>query len=187
MKISEQVIVALGFALTFLAILNSRSMKAIPETEEIIPAESAITSASAPCLQLYYFIEKYAAEYKIPRNYAYGIAHEETGYQGPLHWKYNHAQGSHAGALGPMQIMPATAKMMWPDSTISKTRLRNDIEFNVRTSMKLLRYLHDRYGDWKIVFGCYNTGKKLVNKYALRVYNYKFQPFKEDEYAKNRK
>lgn len=187
MKISEQAIIALGFALTFLAILNSGNMNALTKTEEDSPAESTISRDSAPCLQLYYFIEKYAAEYKIPRNYAYGIAHEETGYQGPLHRKYNHAQGSRAGALGPMQIMPATAKMMWPDSAISKTRLRNDIEFNVRTSMKLLRHLHDKYGDWKIVFGSYNTGKKLVNKYALRVYNYKLQPFKEDEYANKSK
>ena len=32
--------------------------------------------------------------------------------------------------------------------------------------MKLLRRLHDKYGDWEIVCGCYNTGKPLVNDYA---------------------
>ena len=32
--------------------------------------------------------------------------------------------------------------------------------------MKLLRKLHDKYGDWEIVCGCYNTGKPLINDYA---------------------
>ena len=39
-----------------------------------------IDSTSPPCLQMYYTIEKYAEEYNIPRNYAFGIANAETGY-----------------------------------------------------------------------------------------------------------
>jgi soluble lytic murein transglycosylase-like protein len=181
----EHLIISLGITLSFVAILAAKATTEAP-TVENLPQVTSVTKDSPPCLQLYYYLEKYSVEYNVPRSYAYGIAHEETGYQGPFHWKYNHAQGSSAGALGPMQIMPATARWMWPDSTFTNKRLKNDIEFNVRTSMKLLRYLHDKYGDWKTVFGCYNTGKKLVNKYALRVYNFKFEPV-ENEYANNSK
>jgi hypothetical protein len=39
--------------------------------------------------------------------------------------------------------------------------------------MKLLRKLYDKYKNWKIVFGCYNTGRPCVNDYAERVYNFK--------------
>jgi hypothetical protein len=134
-----------------------------------------ITTDSPPCLQMHYFIEKYADEYGIPKNYAYGIAWKETRYNGPFHWDYNPKQTSYVGALGPMQIMPATARMMWKGTDITKEQLKSDIELNVRTSMKLLRYLHGRYNNWKLVFGAYNTGRPMVNQYAIDVYNYKIK------------
>jgi soluble lytic murein transglycosylase-like protein len=121
---------------------------------------------------MYFNIEKFAEKYNIPKRYAYGIAYAETRYEGPFHWKYRPAQTSHAGAVGPMQIMPTTADMMWPKKKVSRDRLKRDIAFNVETSMKLLRRLHDKYGDWKIVFGCYNTGRPMVNGYAEMVYRH---------------
>jgi len=120
---------------------------------------------------MYYYIEKYSEEYKIHRKYAYGVAYAETRYRGPFDWKYNHAQTSYAGALGPMQIMPATAKLI-NGRPIPNSTLKSDIELNVETSMKLLRRLKNKYGDWKVVFGCYNTGRPIVNDYAHKVYNY---------------
>lgn len=56
---------------------------------------------------------------------------------------------------------------------VPNIKLIKDIEFNVETSMKLLRHLFDIYKDWKIVFGCYNTGQPLVNDYSEKVYNFK--------------
>jgi soluble lytic murein transglycosylase-like protein len=64
-----------------------------------------------------------------------------------------------------MQIMPATANYVHKQK-ISKGNLKNDIELNIKTSMKLLHQLHNRYGNWKIVCGCYNTGRPIVNGYA---------------------
>ena len=52
------------------------------------------------------------------------------------------------------------------------SELISDIDLNVETSMKLLRKLYNRYKNWKIVFGCYNTGRPCVNDYAERVYNF---------------
>jgi len=125
-----------------------------------------------PCMQMYNYIKQYADTFDIPLRYAFGIANVETGYKGPFHWDYNHAQGSSAGALGPMQIMLETARRNNNDN-VSRERLRNDIEYNVRTSMKLLHKLYNKYKDWKTVFGCYNTGHPCINGYAHKVYNYK--------------
>lgn len=124
-------------------------------------------------MKMYDAIMKYSDMYDIPKKYAFGIAFMETTYQGPYDTKYNHKRKSRAGAVGPMQIMPATAKMMWKGRKFTKNELMTDIDFNVETSMKLLRHLHNRYGNWKKVFGCYNTGRPIINKYALKVYNHK--------------
>lgn len=127
---------------------------------------------SPPSIQMAYYIQKYASKYNIPINYAFGIAYAETRFEGPYHWKYNPHQVSCAGAVGPMQIMPTTGQGMWKGREVTRDMLLNNIEFNVQTSMKLLRKLHDRYSDWKLVFGCYNTGRPCVNDYAIRVYNF---------------
>ena len=123
------------------------------------------------CVKMYSSIKKHSRDYNIPQRYAFGIAYKETRYDGPLNWFYDGAQGSSAGALGPMQIMPSTANGVW-GKKISTERLRNDIDFNVETSMKILRKLHDKYEDWKVVFGCYNTGRPCINEYAKDVYNF---------------
>lgn len=134
---------------------------------------SEVTTQDPPCIQMYFYIEKYAQEFNIPRNFAYGIAYCETRYGGPFDWNYNPYQKSSAGALGPMQVMPNTAKFINGKKPTDEF-LKTDIQYNVRTSMKLLRYLKDKYGDWKTVFGCYNTGRPMVNQYAINVYQ--FQP-----------
>jgi len=130
-----------------------------------------VEDTDPPCLRMYHFIELYADSFQIPRQYAYGIAYAETGYKGPLHWKYNHQQTSSVGAVGPMQIMPSTAKWINKEK-VSVNRLRTDIEYNVMTSMKLLRYLYDKNQDWQLAFGEYNTGRPCVNKYARKVHSY---------------
>jgi len=142
------------------------------QEEEVYMEGSPITRESPPCLQMYYSIEKYSEKYGVPKKYAYGIAWKETRYKGPFDWKYIHSRESSAGAVGPMQVMFSTAKMMWKGRDITKQELRDNIEFNVETSMKLLKHLYTKYGDWKIVFGSYNTGKPIVNQYAIDVYNY---------------
>lgn len=126
-----------------------------------------------PCVEMHNCIERYAEKYNIPKRYAYGIAWKETRYNGAFHWGYNPGQTSCAGAVGPMQVMYSTAKMMWRGKSFTKEELKTNVDFNVETSMKLLRHLHDTYGDWKIVFGCYNTGKPMINQYAVDVYNFK--------------
>jgi soluble lytic murein transglycosylase-like protein len=134
---------------------------------------STTLKSSIASVQMYYYIKKYANEYEIPESYAFGIAYQETKYQGPLHFKYKPDLISYAGAVGPMQIMPSTADGLCK-RTVNVQRLKSDIEFNVMLSMKLLRRLHDRYNNWGLVFGAYNTGRPCVNQYALNVLNKNF-------------
>ena len=126
--------------------------------------------ADVPSVKMYFAIKQYAEEYNIPEDYAFTVAYLETGYKGPLHLDYNHAQTSFAGAMGPMQVMLKTARWVNKDN-VSKTQLLTDIDYNVRTSMKLLRQLKNRYKDWSVVFGYYNTGYPMVNSYAIKVVN----------------
>jgi soluble lytic murein transglycosylase-like protein len=132
----------------------------------------SIDQGSPPSLKMYKYIKAYADTFDIPLNYAFGIAYAETRYSGPFQWKYNPAQTSCAGAVGPMQVMVSTARYINKDN-VSKEKLRTDIKYNVYTSMKLLRRLYDLRGNWKLVFGEYNTGRPCVNGYADRVYNHK--------------
>lgn len=166
--------VSLAFSIVFASATFMYDSKEIIKPELQAALNDSILKKDYPAsMRMYDAITKYADMYNIPKKYAFGIAYMETTYQGPYDWKYNHKRKSSAGAVGPMQIMPATAKMMWKGRKFTKKQLMTDIEFNVETSMKLLRHLHDRYGNWKKVFGCYNTGKPIINKYAIKVYNHK--------------
>lgn len=116
-------------------------------------------------LSMYDNLEKYSDEYDIPKHIAYNIAYLETTYQGPFDWNYKPNRTSSAGAVGPMQVMPKTASGIHKKNVSVKT-LKNDIEFNVETSMILLNKLHKKYKDWGIVCGYYNTGYPQINGYA---------------------
>ena len=155
----------------FVAATFSVTEPKVAETQEIrLP--NSIDQDAPPSLQMYKYIKEYADTFNIPLRYALGIANTETGYKGPFHWKYNPAQTSCAGAVGPMQIMLPTARSLNKDG-VSKEKLRTDIEYNIKTSMKYLHRLHCKYRNWKIVFGCYNTGRPCINGYAEQVYNHK--------------
>jgi soluble lytic murein transglycosylase-like protein len=143
-----------------------------PPDDTVARNPERLSVATPPCLQMYQYIKAYADTFNIPLRFAFGIAHTETGYRGPMHWRYQPGQTSSAGAVGPMQVMVATARYINRDH-VTKDRLRTDIEYNVRTSMKLLRRLYDRRHDWKVVFGEYNTGRPCINGYSHKVYNHK--------------
>jgi soluble lytic murein transglycosylase-like protein len=147
----------------FLIKLGSDEKKGSNKNESFEPKEMLLTSP--PCIFMFESIEKYSTKYKIPRYIAYNIAFKETTYLGPFHWKYNPSRESCVGAVGPMQVMPATANFINKFNT-SKDNLRSNVSFNVETSMKYLNYLYKRYKKWDIVCGCYNTGRPIINEYA---------------------
>ena len=167
--------IKIGIAVGALAV----AAVSVPEPETLkqsneVRIPDRIDKASPPSLQMYKYIKAYADTFDIPIRYAFGVANTETGYKGPFHWRYNPAQTSSAGALGPMQILLSTARYINKDN-VSRETLKTDIEYNVRTGLKYLRRLHNIYGRWDLVFGYYNTGYPQVNGYARKVLNYKMK------------
>lgn len=116
-------------------------------------------------LKMYELIDHYATIYNIPKHIAFNVAYLETKYKGPFDWNYKHNLSSSAGAVGPMQVMPATANYI-NNKKIPKEVLKNNVEVNIRTSMKLLNKLYKMYPNWKLVCGAYNTGRPMINSYA---------------------
>lgn len=119
---------------------------------------------SPKSLQMHYSIDKFSDEYNVPKHIAYNIAYMETRYRGPYDWQYESNRSSPSGALGPMQIMISTSKKINRESLPLK--LKNDIQYNVETSMKLLNLLYNKHNSWEKACGAYNTGRPIVNSYA---------------------
>ena len=160
-----KLITGLGLLLGTIFGINTDNSNYDPYLEGI---DSTTVVNSAPSIQMYFYIKKYAEQYDIPEAYAFSLAYQETTYQGPMDLDYHHAQTSYAGAVGPMQIMPKTANWLLK-KPVSKSKLKNDIELNVMISMMFLRKLHNQYKDWGLVFGYYNTGKPCINQYAKNI------------------
>lgn len=166
--IKLKLITGLSLVILAFAVLTTGKMAKINDDPYLEGVDSITIVNSAPSIQMYFYIKKYAAEYEIPEAYAFSLAYQETRYQGPMDLDYDHKQTSYAGALGPMQIMPSTAKMIY-GKTIPNHKLKNDIKLNVMISMKLLRRLRNTYGNWGVVFGAYNTGRPCINGYAKNI------------------
>ena len=154
--------VILILAISFMA----NSLNNVSEDKAKIEGGAHYKVSAPTPVEMYQLIEKYADEYRIPRHIAYNIAYKETRYKGPFDWSYDPSLESFAGAVGPMQVMTQTASFI-NNRSITKNRLRDDIILNIKTSMKLLRRLHDKYGDWALVCGAYNTGRPMINDYAI--------------------
>jgi soluble lytic murein transglycosylase-like protein len=160
-----------GFVLWLIVVFGGLSiiLLSVKEIQEEVQEEYLVGLGGNPnsptCLHMYNLIEKYRKEYDIPAHVAYNVAYKETGYRGPFHWNYNPYRTSSAGAEGPMQIIPSTAKGLLR-RPISRTELRNNLELNIETSFYYLRRLKNRYGSWSKACGFYNTGHPIVNGYA---------------------
>jgi soluble lytic murein transglycosylase-like protein len=151
-------IVVVSISYLFIEKINSSQI-------EVSYKESSCDPIVPVSLKIYFLIEKYSEEYNIPKYVAYNIDYKETTYRGPFDWSYNAELVSVSGAVGPMQIIPSTASYINKEK-INKDTLLTDLDLNVMTSMKYLRYLKNRYKSWDVVCGFYNTGKPVVNKYA---------------------
>ena len=116
-------------------------------------------------LRMYRAIMLYSGMYQVPKHVAFNIAHLETTYRGPQDSTYNPSRVSKVGAMGPMQIMYRYASY-FADRKVTKSELRDSIEFNVNLSMKILAQNYKRYKSWKKAAGAYNTGRPIINHYA---------------------
>ena len=164
MKMKLKTLFIFSFFLTAFTILlfnyNKEPKSLNEELYEIGSNETAL-----PCERMYYLIETYSDSFCVPKYIAYGVAYKETRYRGPLDTLYNPKLTSSAGAVGAMQIMPRYASY-FAERPVSKHELMHNLETNVWLSMKILSQHYERYKNWSLACGAYNTGQPKLNKYA---------------------
>jgi hypothetical protein len=111
-------------------------------------------------LKMYELIDHYSNIYEIPKHIAFNVAYLETRYKGPFDWKYKPGQTSYAGAVGPMQIMPATANYVHKQK-ISKKNLKNNIELNIRTFF--VKVTDDRASTINAISSMFSVPAELID------------------------
>ncbi len=86
------------------------------------------------------------------------VMHTESGY-------YNFAR-SPVGALGLMQIMPATGEMLVREAGIAWTGpdMLFEPTLNLRLGTRYLALLHARYGNWTKALAAYNWGPGAIDR-----------------------
>lgn len=129
----------------------------------IRPMQGVSRSSAARALALVPQISQVAERYRIDPLLLHAIAHVES--------RHNPDAVSHAGALGLMQVMPATARRF--GVTQPRTEL-HDPRISLEVSSAYLKTLQRRFdNDLTLVIAAYNAGEGAVEKYGRRVPPYK--------------
>jgi membrane-bound lytic murein transglycosylase D len=79
---------------------------------------------------------------------------------------FNARARSPAGAVGMFQLMPATAKNL--GLSLFPFDQRKQPEPAARTAANYLRYLHDKFGSWRLAVAAYNCGEGTVQRLLKR-------------------
>jgi len=100
-------------------------------------------------------IRKQARQYKVDPALVMAVIHAESAYD-------QHAT-SKVGAVGLMQLMPATARRFGVSN-------RNDATQNVQGGVRYLRYLLELFEfNIKLTLAAYNAGESAVTKYGNKI------------------
>lgn len=127
---------------------------------------SSFSSAKSDSKDIDGLIETYAAKNNLDAAFVKAVIKQESGFQPEV--------TSHCGAMGLMQLMPATADSMGVKNAF-------DPEENIMGGTKYLKGLMDRFGGQKeLALAAYNAGPGAVQRYGG------IPPFNETQnYVKN--
>ena len=127
--------------------------KILDKTVQLEKANKAPTStnANAPRAEIDSLIEEYSAKNGLDADFVKAVVRQESG--------FNPKATSKCGAMGLMQLMPATAKGLGVTNAY-------DAEQNIYGGTKYLKGLLDRFDNNKeLALAAYNAGPNAVKKY----------------------
>ncbi len=127
------------------------------------PPKNVSRESAARAVALVPEINRVAQAYQIDPLLLHAIAHVES--------RHNPDAVSHAGAMGLMQVMPATARRFGVTSPHSELR---DPKISLEVSSAYLKNLQQRFdNNLTLVIAAYNAGEGAVEKYGRKVPPYK--------------
>jgi soluble lytic murein transglycosylase-like protein len=133
-------------------------------TYDVRPAAGQSRQAARP-QQVRELIEKTAAKHDVDPLLVDAVVQVESN--------YNPAAVSNKGAMGLMQLIPATARRFGVSDPY-------DAQQNVEGGVKYLKHLQELYGDQRLALAAYNAGEGAVARYGGTV-----PPYREtQEYVK---
>lgn len=104
------------------------------------------------------YVERYAAEYGIPKEIVYSVINVESGFSADVE--------SHKGAVGLMQITPVTFDwLMTKTGEKIDIKLLYDPETNIKYGTFFLRILFLEFENWELTFAAYNAGRGKINEW----------------------
>lgn len=121
------------------------------------PAAAREQAAGAPAAHPYApHVSEASQRFAIPEAWIWRVMHVES--------RGRSRAVSHAGAMGLMQIMPATWAMLTARYGLGSDPF--DTRANIHAGAAYLRMMWDRYGDVSLMLAAYNAGPGRADAYA---------------------
>ncbi len=105
------------------------------------------------------YIKKYSDEFGVPDELVYAVIKTESDFES--------SAVSSKGAIGLMQIMPATFEWLTDDLMHENldVGMLYDPETNIKYGTYYLSRLYNRFGDWNTAIAAYNGGEGNVSEW----------------------
>ena len=148
------------------ASMSAKTEKTASVEDKVFSPTAVASSKKASKEELDSIIEKYSSKNNLDSDFVKALIKQESGFQSTAK--------SHCGAMGLMQLMPATASSLGVHNPY-------DPEQNIAGGTKYLKGLMDRFeGNKELALAAYNAGPGAVKKYGG------IPPYKETQhYVKN--